>query len=242
MAKPLTALLLAVTLLASLIAASAAEPFSDVPENHWAYEQIQTAVDRGLVNGAGDGRFMPDRQVTGVEFVTMLVRAFYPEEIGGAQTGAVWYQPYVQAASSHGLLTGELSRTAVLEEPINRSQMAVLLSNAVEDADLDGMDSILTESQAARTIPDWDQISDDYRDAVRVTYSLGLIVGTDSAGTFRGDGYMTRAQGAVVMNRADLSVLQRTALAPQKCAAAAEKGRPIGINRFPVLYRRGKIW
>ena len=54
--------ILAVFLLAAIliVPAAAASDFTDVPENHWAYEYIRNAVDGGLVNGVGGGRFEPE--------------------------------------------------------------------------------------------------------------------------------------------------------------------------------------
>lgn len=40
-----------------VVPAGAADAFTDVPETHWAYEYIRNAVDYGLINGVGNGRF-----------------------------------------------------------------------------------------------------------------------------------------------------------------------------------------
>ena len=46
--------------------------FSDL-DGHWAYKEVTYAKKLGLVEGVGDGRFEPDRVVTGKEFTKMLL-------------------------------------------------------------------------------------------------------------------------------------------------------------------------
>ena len=48
--------------------------FSDVPESHWAYNEISTAAAYGWVNGVGNGRFAPDRLITRGEAAAMVNR------------------------------------------------------------------------------------------------------------------------------------------------------------------------
>lgn len=46
--------------------------FSDL-DGHWAYKEVTAAKKIGIVEGVGDGRFEPDRVVTGKEFAKMLM-------------------------------------------------------------------------------------------------------------------------------------------------------------------------
>lgn len=202
--------ILAVFLLAAIliVPAAAASDFTDVPENHWAYEYIRNAVDGGLVNGVGDGRFEPEGKVTGFEFAAMVERAVYQDELRDAQADEAWYQPYVDIAKSHGLLTNGLDNLAVLSQPISRYQMAVILFNILDEAGVvtrengevigDAGKVIITYEDAHYYIGDWAQIPAQYRDAVLVCYAESLMNGTDANGTFSGSADMTRAEGAKV--------------------------------------------
>ena len=49
--------------------------FPDVPENHWAYEYVNTLVSKGILEGYPDGTFGGDRTMTRYEFAAMLFRA-----------------------------------------------------------------------------------------------------------------------------------------------------------------------
>ncbi len=48
--------------------------FSDVPQSHWAYNAVQTALAQGWIGGYADGTFRPDKTITRAEAVTMLNR------------------------------------------------------------------------------------------------------------------------------------------------------------------------
>ena len=46
--------------------------FADL-DGHWAYKEVTAAKKIGIVEGVGDGKFEPDRVVTGKEFAKMLM-------------------------------------------------------------------------------------------------------------------------------------------------------------------------
>ena len=48
--------------------------FPDVPENHWAYEYLDSLQKRGIIQGYPDGSFGGDRSLTRYEYATMLCR------------------------------------------------------------------------------------------------------------------------------------------------------------------------
>ena len=45
--------------------------FSDLSEEHWSYQVVQTLVNAGRINGYPDGTFQPENQVTRWEFAKM---------------------------------------------------------------------------------------------------------------------------------------------------------------------------
>ena len=49
--------------------------FPDVPENHWAYECINSLVQAGVIEGYPDWTFGGERSLTRFEFATMLYKA-----------------------------------------------------------------------------------------------------------------------------------------------------------------------
>jgi len=54
--------------------ASAQAPFADVPQDHWAYDSVNTLAERGLVNGYPDGMYGGKRAMTRYEFAVVIAR------------------------------------------------------------------------------------------------------------------------------------------------------------------------
>jgi hypothetical protein len=52
-----------------------AQPFTDVPANHWAYQDIQALAASGITTGYPDGTFRPNDRVTRAQFAAFLYRA-----------------------------------------------------------------------------------------------------------------------------------------------------------------------
>jgi len=63
-----------VVLAKKLTLVSPARPsFKDVPANHWAYKQVETAAKAGYLKGYPDGTFGPSRNITRQEIAAVLV-------------------------------------------------------------------------------------------------------------------------------------------------------------------------
>jgi hypothetical protein len=61
-----------------------ATPFSDVPENHWAYQAVESLAADGLVEGYPDGNFKGDRPLTRYEMAVIVARVIAKVEAGQA--------------------------------------------------------------------------------------------------------------------------------------------------------------
>lgn len=100
--------------------------FSDVPFDHWAYNNIGTLSQLGIVNGVGDGLFAPEETLTYEQTVKLLVEALgyrvKAESAGGYPAG------YLQTASVLGILN-ETAPNA--DHTISRGTMAIMAANAL---------------------------------------------------------------------------------------------------------------
>ena len=97
--------------------------FSDLPENHWAYEYIQKAVNAGWLKGNTDGTFSPDDNITYEQAVTVMCRVadvyiYAPE----------YPYDYISTAIDHSISDGV---NALIGENINRGQAAQLIVNTL---------------------------------------------------------------------------------------------------------------
>ncbi len=55
--------------------AYAANPFSDVPAGHWAYDAVNRLAAAGIVDGYGDGNFGGERLMTRYEMAQIVAKA-----------------------------------------------------------------------------------------------------------------------------------------------------------------------
>lgn len=68
------AVAVATALVFALIAPAFAQPFADVPTNHWAYDAIAELAAKGLIEGYPDGTFKGDRAMTRYEMAMVVAR------------------------------------------------------------------------------------------------------------------------------------------------------------------------
>ena len=54
---------------------AAANPFSDVPAGHWAYDAVTQLAADGVIEGYGDGTFLGNRNITRYEMAQMVAKA-----------------------------------------------------------------------------------------------------------------------------------------------------------------------
>ncbi len=68
------AVVVAAALVFAVIAPAFAQPFADVPTNHWAYDAIAELAAKGLIEGYPDGTFKGDRAMTRYEMAMIVAR------------------------------------------------------------------------------------------------------------------------------------------------------------------------
>lgn len=214
MKKRMISLILSLTLLLSLsapalAAAPAAKPhFTDVPTSHWAYTQIERAYSDGVIAGTEGnaanytGVFSPSGTLTEAQFVTIMTRAFFNEELEAAKkvvgSNAKWYAAAQKVAEDKHLLTFVQGK---MDAPITRYDMAAIMTNIMSAKEFPGRPNATKIEETFNKIADFKSIPNSYQVSVASVFAMGLIAGTDSKGTFSGASYMNRAQAAVVYGR-----------------------------------------
>ena len=66
-------------------ALAAANPFSDVPAGHWAYQSVAKLAAAGVVEGYGDGTYRGDRNITRYEMAQMVAKAMAKNPTGASK-------------------------------------------------------------------------------------------------------------------------------------------------------------
>ena len=101
---------------------------------HWASSAIEEAVQLGIVDGYPDHTFKPDRQVTRAEFMVMMFKALNGQGDAGklnfkdSSLIGTWALKAIQWALSEGIVKGYQDGTFRPNQPVNRSEMAVLIT------------------------------------------------------------------------------------------------------------------
>lgn len=196
-------MILAISLTTSA-SASGIKSFSDVPSSFWAYDAIMDMVDKGMFTGTstpvnGVGTFSPNNVMTRAQFVVVLTRYLYGEQLDSMQSSPndTWYDKNYRVALEQGLLLPAELENGNLQAACTRQEMAMMLTRAAKLARGETPKELVHQSRIA----DYDIIDEYYRDYVVQAYSLGMISGTDSKGTFSPLGSLNRAQAATVIYR-----------------------------------------
>ncbi|WP_404356551.1 N-acetylmuramoyl-L-alanine amidase [Cytobacillus firmus] len=115
--------------------AQAAGSFKDVSTSYRAYEEISYLANGEIVSGSLSGYFYPDKIVSRGEAAAMIGRAL---NLNGTKrstqfsdVGSQYFASgYIQSAVEANVLSGYKDGTFQPDKPVNRGEMAVLISKA----------------------------------------------------------------------------------------------------------------
>ena len=68
---------------------AAANPFSDVPRDSWAYDAVTKLAKEGVINGYGDGTFRGDTNITRYEMAQMVAKAMAKDGVSAADKATI---------------------------------------------------------------------------------------------------------------------------------------------------------
>ena len=174
--------------------------FSDLDSVPWAREAIQELAKRNILNGKGNGRFDPDGNVTREEFAKLIVNAFNIKnkseadiEFSDVKKG-MWYESYVNIASSCGIVNGYGDGKFGTGDCITRQDCAVMLLRALEYM---GKDTSVHQNVS---FDDEGEISDYAKKAVDILSAMNVINGKGN-NLFVPKAFCSRAEAAVMFYR-----------------------------------------
>lgn len=178
--------------------------FSDLPQNHWAYNAVKFMVERGIITGYPDNTFRPDNPVTRAEFARIMVVALnLPIKVTDTPSFKDvpkdhWAYPYVESAKYY--LTGFRTANGDYFKPSDyavREDMAVALVKAK------GLQNENVDMNILNNYIDKDQISKNLTKYVAIAIAKGIMVGSPIPNSnqlkFDPQGILTRAQAAVLL-------------------------------------------
>lgn len=173
--------------------------FTDVPSTHWAYESIESAFAKGILNGTGNGKFEPEAVLTRAQVAQIAYNAYggngLTKEALEVQDvpGDVWYTEAVTWLLQYNL--AELNEGKFYpNDPAPRWFIADLLYKLSM-----GMDVKLLEENDAAAFPDMTGEYAEYEKAVTALQKAGVISGFPD-GTFGPEQTLTRCQMAKLID------------------------------------------
>lgn len=113
MGKTRVSLLAAMALSLMTGSALAANPFTDVPRDHWAYDAVEQLAADGIIEGYGDGTYRGNRSITRFEMAQMTAKAM-ARTASGADKALVdkLAVEFAEELNSLGVRVSELERNA----------------------------------------------------------------------------------------------------------------------------------
>ena len=159
--------------------------FDDVSDNAWYASAVRYAVENGLMNGTGTGKFSPAASTTRGMVMTILAR------MAGADTsGTPWYAAGMNWAKANGVSDGTNTTASV-----TREQLVTMLFRY---AAAHGMGSVTLEENLSR-FTDKASVSAWAVPAMNWAVGQGLIEGSN--GLLRPQANASRAEVAAILMR-----------------------------------------
>ena len=114
-----------------------AEPaFDDVPDGAWYATPVNVMAELGIVNGVGDDKFEPNREITRAEFTTMAMR-FAKVPSGGVNiftdvAPSDWFYSYVVNSIQYGWIEGYGDGTFRPDRLITRAEVTTIVNRMLD--------------------------------------------------------------------------------------------------------------
>lgn len=182
-----------------------ADSSSDV-KGHWAEEQINSWLLKGYVKGFEDGSIKPNNEISRIEFIIMVNRAFGFTETDSVNFKDVkandWFYSEVAKAIKAGYISGLSDGTFKPKDSISRQEAAVILSRLFKlEANADA--EVLSALKDSGSIPTWSS------GAISAVISKEYMKGMPDK-SFMPSKKMTRAEAIVTLDRCYLDYIKAT--------------------------------
>lgn len=173
-------------------------PFADVSVGSWYYFDVLIAHREGLIDGTSATTFSPGLNMTIAEAVKLAAcmhQLHYSDEVTLTNGAAPlpWYQSYVDYAIAHGIISATDYPDFTVQ--ITREEFVRIFYHALPKSKYSAINYV-----ADGAIPDV-PLNGNYADEIYTFYRAGILIGSDSFGTFRPTSKITRCEVAAILTR-----------------------------------------
>ena len=156
--------------------------FSDV-KNHANKAAIEALASRGIINGMGQGTFMPNKTMTRAEFAAIVTRALgltaKDTKVFSDVPSSKWYAGYIGTANSSGIVNGVGNGKFNPEGTITRQEAAAMVARAAKLCGLDtAMDAAATRDMLAQ-FGDYRSVASWAKEPMAFCYSANILDQSD---------------------------------------------------------------
>lgn len=175
-------------------------PFTDVTEKDWFYNDVMYVLTHELMNGTDKNQFGPQLPMTRGMLVTVLYRQEGKPEVKSdsnfidVKDGSYYEDPIIWAFEND-IVKGYDDKNFGPDDPITREQMVTILYRYGQRTGRD-----MTEKGSLDAFKDRDKVSDYALDPMKWAVGEGIIQGTDE-GNLNPRGKAVRAEVAAILHR-----------------------------------------
>ncbi|WHH61336.1 S-layer homology domain-containing protein [Petroclostridium sp. X23] len=179
--------------------------FADV-DNHWAKEEVNDMGSRLVINGVGDSRFEPERDITRAEFAAIIVKALGLMRSGTGKnvysdvTKGEWYYNAVSIANEYGIISGYGNDKFGPNDRITREQTMTMIARAMK---ITGLKAEFKESEVEKLLSEFSDSTEGSawaRESMAACVSSGIVSGKGGTLIAPADN-ITRAEVAAIVRR-----------------------------------------
>ena len=174
-------------------------PFSDIKEDDWFFEDVRYVFDNGLMSGVDMKKFAPEESLTRAMLVTILYRFEGSPETGTFKFSDVprgmWYTKGVDWAAYNGIVSGVGDGNFEPDSPITREQIATIFYNYTKFKQMD-----ISARKELTQFTDFNKISSWANASLEWAVASGLIGGKGN-NTLDPLGNATRAETSAIIKR-----------------------------------------
>lgn len=154
--------------------AVSANPFEDVPGDHWAYDAVSQLAADGVIEGYGDGTYRGEQEITRYEMAQMVARAMAK---GGGDKALIdkLAAEFAEELNSLGV------RVSALEKKVDNVKWGGKVRYRYKNVHSDGMDRITSQYVTLRFEPEM-KINENWTAKARMDYNTDMNTAKNSAG------------------------------------------------------------
>ncbi|KJS15187.1 MAG: hypothetical protein VR69_14975 [Peptococcaceae bacterium BRH_c4b] len=217
--------------------------FSDVAASHWAYRQVQTAANAGLLKGDPGGKFRPDDYITRAEAAVLLIKyskepetEYSPVNLADVPE-AYWAHNYIATAVDGYILGTDADKKFKPDNPLNRAEWArgltlvMNLSPALRQVPLTAM--LIVKEPGVQIISAGKTLTPAKGDKIPLNINDQILTGTGTAEIVCDDGSGLRLEK-------DTDVVMKEKRGYSYLMPNGSRG--VGVDYLEIKVNKGKMF